>query len=159
MQQRPDTKSTELGGIANLALMAPVKRGFIPGADTVSYPRRLELLFKTLNAIRLGSRESSRYASPFPDALGRFGILHSFRYALIPPEIGSDGEAKDDPSKVGVYRVYLNVTFDGGWEPYLSVIYRDLGPLLDTIFNNCDDYTDSSLHTFDQYIAWVRRQA
>jgi len=158
MQQRPDTKSTELGGIANLALMAPVKRGFIPGADTVSYARRLELLFKTLNAIRLGSRESSRYPSPFPDALGRFGILHSFRYALIPPEIGSDGEAKDDPSKVGVYRVYLNVTFDGGWEPYLRVIYRDLGPLLDTIFNNCDDYTDSSLHTFDQYIGWVRRQ-
>ncbi len=157
---RPDIKSTQLGGIANLALMAPVRSGFIPGADTYTYAKRLEVMFKTLNAIRLGARESAKFQNPLPDALGRWGILHSFRYALIPPEIGSDGEAKgpEDELSAGVFRLYLNVTFDGGWEPYMRVIYRDLGPLLDLIFGNCDGYTPSATHTYDEYIRWVRRQ-
>src|SRR5437773_11356086 len=101
---RPDIKSTQLGGIANLALLAPVKPGFISGADTFTYAKRLEVFFKTLNAIRLGSRESARYQNPFPDALGRWGILHSFRYALIPAEIGSGGEARlpEDEISAGV---------------------------------------------------------
>lgn len=155
---RPDIKSTQLGGIANLALVAPVRPGFIPGADTHTYAKRLEALFKTLMAIRLGARESSKFATPFPDAVGRLGILQSFRYALIPPRVGSRGEAPlpaGDPD-ARVYRLYLNVVFDGGWEPYLRVIYRDLGYLLDTIFCNCVGYRISTQYSHDEYIRWVR---
>ena len=155
---RPDIKSTQLAGIANLALIAPVRRGFIPGADTFTYAKRLEVLLKVLMAIRAGGRESSRYPTPLPDAVGRLGILQSFRYALIPPRVGSRGE---DPlpagaMDAGLYRLYLNVVFDGGWEPYLRVIYRDLGYLLDTIFCNCVGYKISTQNSFDQYTRWVR---
>ena len=103
---RPDIKSTQLGGIANLALVAPVKPGFIPGADAVTYSRRLEALLKTLMAIRLGSRETARFGSPFPDAVGRLGILQSFRYAVIPPRVGRRGEDAQPPGVLdaGVYR-------------------------------------------------------
>jgi Dyp-type peroxidase family len=152
---RPDIKSTQLGGVASLALLATVKPGFIPGADTVTYARRLEALFKTLAAIRAGSRETSRHASPFPDAVGRFGILQSFRYALVPPEIGERLRPPEE-RQLGPYRLYLNVTFDGGWETYLRVIYRDLGYLLDTIFCNTLEYKLSSQHSYDEYIRWVR---
>jgi len=157
-RMRPDIKSTQLGGIANLALIAPVRPGFIPGADTYTYARRLEVLFKTLMAIRLGGRESSRHATPFPDAVGRWGLLQSFRYALIPPEIGSRGESApaDVERAARPYRLYLSVAFDGGWESYMRVIYRDLGYLLDTIFCNCVGYRLSTQHTYDQYIRWVR---
>ena len=155
---RPDIKSAQLGGIANLALIAPVKAGFVPGADTFTYSRRLEAFFKTLNAIRLGSRESQVHANPFPDGVGRWGILHSFRYALIPPRVGSRGEEVPAEGEIGagLYRLYLNVVFDGGWEPYMRVIYRDLGYLLDTIFCNCVGYPFSTQHTFDEYCRWVR---
>jgi Dyp-type peroxidase family len=151
-------RSTELGGIANLALLVPVKRGFVPNAEGFSHVKRLETLFKTLNALRTVSRESSLSVNPFPDALGRWGILHSFRYALIPPEIGSDGGPAPSPGSiaVGTYRLYLNVTFDGGWEPYMRVIYRDLGSLLDTIFCNCVGYRASSRYSYGEYIEWVR---
>jgi len=155
---RPDIKSTQLGGIANLALVAPVKPGFIPGADTVTYSRRLEALFKTLMAIRLGSRETARYGTPFPDAVGRLGILQSFRYAVIPPRVGTRGEDPLPPGVLdaGVYRLYLNVVFDGGWEPYMRAIYRDLGYLLDTIFCNTVGYKLSTQHSYDVYCRWVR---
>jgi Dyp-type peroxidase family len=155
---RANILSTQLGGIANLALLAPVKPGFIEGFETVTYARRLETLLKTLNAIRLASRESSLTKSPFPDAVGRFGILQSFRYAIVPPEIGSLGEPKpaSGTPSAGLYRLSLNVTFDGGWETYMRVIYRDLGTLLDAIFCNCMGYLDSHSHSFDQYTRWVR---
>lgn len=154
---RPDIKSTQLGGVANLALLASVKSGFIPGADTFTYDRRLEALFKTLSAIRAGLRESQQHASPFPDAVGRWGLLHSFRYALVPPRIVWPGDpfGAREPG-ASAWRLYLNVAFDGGWEPYMRVIYRDLGYLLDTIFCNCDGYPLSTQGTFDAYCRWVR---
>jgi len=154
---RPKMSSTQLGGIANLALLAPVRPGFVEGFETVTYARRLELLLKTLNAIRLASREASLATNPFPDSVGRFGILHSFRYAIVPPDIGSRGvpDAANDPSP-GLYRLSLNVAFDGGWETYMRVIYSDLGSLLDAIFCNCVGYPASRLHSFDEYTRWVR---
>jgi len=150
--------STQLGGIANLALLAPVRRGFIPGAEPFTYAERLKNFFKTLNAVRLGSRESTLHESPFPDAIERWGILQSFRYALIPPEIGSTGEPVPVSGELvaGVYRLALNVTFDGGWETYMRIIYRDIGSLLDAIFCNCEGYPASRRHSYDEYIAWVR---
>ncbi|MBL8323329.1 MAG: Dyp-type peroxidase [Rubrivivax sp.] len=155
---RPDIKSTALNGTANLALVAPVKPGFIPGADTVTYARRLEVLLKTLMAIRVGGREMARFATPFPDAVGRLGILQSFRYAVIPPRVGSRGEDPLPPGvlEAGIYRLYLNVVFDGGWEPYMRVIYRDLGYLLDAIFCNTVGYRLSTQHSYDAYCRWVR---
>jgi Dyp-type peroxidase family len=152
--------STQLAGVADLALIASVKPGVVPGAEGFTYARRLELLLRTVGAIRRASREVPLFDSPLPDSVGRFGLLHAFRYALVPPDIGSQGEAPHPPGEMhpGVYRLFLSVTFDGGWEPYLRVIYRDLGPLLDTIFSNCTGYRASSTHSFDSYIRWVRAQ-
>ena len=154
---RPNMLSTQLGGIANLALLAEIRPGFVEGFETVTYHKRLELLLRTLNAIRLASRESALAKSPFPDLIGRVGILHSFRYAIVPPEAAaSSPSAVADAPRPGVYRLSLNVTFDGGWEPYMRVIYRDLGTLLDAIFCNCVGYRASRSHSFDEYTRWVR---
>jgi Dyp-type peroxidase family len=152
--------STQLAGVADLALLAPVKPGVVPGAEGFTHAQRLQLLLRTVNAIRAASRETPLFDSPFPDSVGRFGLLHAFRYALVPPEIGSQGEVPAAPGQMrpGVFRLFLSVTFDGGWEPYLRVVYRDLGPLLDTIFANCSDYRSSWAHPYDDYIRWVRRQ-
>ena len=155
---RPNMLSTQLGGIANLALLAEIRPGFVEGFETVTHARRLEVLLRTLNAIRLASRESAMAKSPFPDSVGRFGILHSFRYAVVPPEavaVDTSNGTATAPSP-GAHRLSLNVTFDGGWEPYIRVIYRDLGTLLDAIFCNCVGYRASRSHSFDEYTRWVR---
>ena len=81
-----------------------------------------------------------------PDPIGRFGIISHFRYALVPPDL------------VGAKRWHLslNVTFDGGWEPYMRVIYRDIGPLLDALLCHCEGYPGSRSSNFDTYCRWVR---
>ncbi|MBC7991648.1 MAG: Dyp-type peroxidase [Rhizobacter sp.] len=150
--------STQLAGIANLALLAPIKPGFVEGYETLTYAKRLESLLKTLDAIRHATREAALEPSLFPDAVGRVGLLHSFRYAIVPPDVGSAGEIPPEPGdpRPGIYRLSLNVTFDGGWEPYMRVIYGPLGPLLDAIFCNCAGYPLSRSNSFVDYMRWVR---
>ncbi|MBB3177530.1 Dyp-type peroxidase [Variovorax sp. Sphag1AA] len=141
----------ELAGLTNLAVLAPVKTGFIDSLETMTYVDRLHRLLDALNESRQNLREATLVDPQFPDALGRFGILRNFRYTVVPPEsaIAADGTP-------GRYRLALNVTFDGGWEPYMRVIYRDIGFLLDALFCHCDGYPGSKTSNYDTYCRWVR---
>ena len=155
MLTRSRTSSTRLTGISNLAVTAPIKPGFVKGFETITYVDRLGKLLGALNQARVTAREAWMLEAPFPDSVGRFDIIQSFRYAIIPPE----GEGPLDPIKLrrpGISRLSLNVTFDAGWEPYMRVIYRDIGTLLDALFCHSPDYPGSRTSPFDQYCTWVR---
>ncbi len=144
-------RSTGLGGITNLAVLAPIKPGMVIGFEPISYLKRLRKVLDGLQSSRQNVRESELRPPFFPDAVGRFGIIHHFRYAIVPPE----PEQPTQPEN-GTWRLSLNVTFDGGWEPYMRVIYRDLGTLLDLLFCHCDGYPGSNAR-FETYCGWVRR--
>jgi deferrochelatase/peroxidase EfeB len=140
MQTEVPAKSRSLLGVTDLTLLAPIKRGLIPALDARSHESRLRLLFKTLGALRSSSLE----AEPTPlitDLIDRIRAIHSFRLAIVGQE----------PKML-----VLSVVFDGGWESYMRRIWRDLGPLLDLIFINCDGYLTSFDHSYAQYAAWVR---
>jgi Dyp-type peroxidase family len=147
--------STELGGITNLALLATIKEGFVDGLDTCSYVKRLELVLKTLNALALASREAQA-ESPSAHEVGRMRIVHFFRFAIVPPDPPMAPPRPGSVPAAGRSRLLLNVTFDGGWEPYMRVIWRDLGTTLDLMLCNCDAYPLSHACTFEDYTAWVR---
>lgn len=149
---RDNYRATQLGGVANLALMARVRPGFVATFETVTYSRRLEVLFNAFNASRLAQRQAHARPYPFQDNVGRFGLVQSFRYALMGPDDEPEGAQGVDAT----WRVYLNVAFDGGFEPYLRVIYRDLGSLLDAIFCNCEGYPLARECRFEDYEQWVR---
>jgi Dyp-type peroxidase family len=141
MQIDVQSKSKSLLGVSDLTLMATIKSGLIPALDSRSYETRVRTLLRTLNALRISSLE----AEPTPliaDAVDRVRALHSFRLAIV---------GEDSPK-----RLLLSVAFDGGWEPYMRRIWRDLGPLLDVIFCNCEGYLDSYSHGFPAYARWVR---
>ena len=140
MQTDVQAKSKSLLGVSDLTLMAPIKRGLIPALDARSYESRLRLLLKTLSALRASSLE----AEPTPlidDMIDRIRAIHSFRLVIVGVE----------PKML-----VLSVAFDGGWEPYMRLIWRDLGPLLDVIFINCEGYLSSNDHGFAAYAGWVR---
>jgi len=144
---KPNQRGGSLAGVTNLALMAPVRQGHLaPGFEPISYLERLRRLLDAMHASRRNARESELLRSVFPDSIGRFGIISGFRYALVPP------------TELGVQRWHLslNVTFDGGWEPYMRVIYRDIGPLLDALLCHCEGYPGSRTSDFDTYCRWVR---
>lgn len=137
--------STQLAGITNLTVLATVKDGFVEGFEATSHVNRLQMVLRTLNAIRLGAREASTLPNPFPDPVGRFDIAHFFRFTVVPA---------DTPT--GRSKLLLNVTFDGGWEPYMRVIWRDLGTLLDLMFCHCEGYPLSTDNSCEAYMRWVR---
>ena len=144
-------RSIALGGMTNLAVLADVKPGMVIGFEPVSYLERLRKVLDALHSARQNVRESELSPPVFPDAIGRFGIIHHFRYAIVPP----DSKTAAHPNG-GVWRLSLNVTFDGGWEPYMRVIYRDIGTLLDLLFCHCEGYPGSRTSRFEDYCAWVR---
>lgn len=149
-EERARTRSTGLGGITNLAVMAPIKAGMVPSFEPISYLKRIEKVLDALQSSRQNLRESELLPSFFPDTVGRFSMFHNFRYALMPPR-GPDGKVVEE----GQWCLSLNVTFDGGWEPYMRVVYRDIGPLLDLLFCHNDTYPTSRA-SFEKYCDWVR---
>ena len=143
---RANVHSIGLAGTTNLSLLAPVREGLAPGFEPISYLERLRRLLSAMHASRRNARESELRGSVFPDPIGRFGIIGHFRYALVPPSLAGASR----------WHLSLNVGFDGGWEPYMRVIYRDIGPLLDALLCHCDGYRGSRTVDFDNYSRWVR---
>ncbi|WP_038200439.1 Dyp-type peroxidase domain-containing protein [Xenophilus azovorans] len=141
MPADPTSKSRTLRGISDLTLLAPIRRGLVPAPDARSYESRLRLLLRTVNALRYSSLEAE--PTPLiPDVVDSIRALHAFRLAIVPAQ--------------PVNQLLLSVDFDGGWEPYMRRIWRDLGPLLDVIFCNCEGYLLSHEHPFEAYAGWVR---
>lgn len=148
---RAPVRSIQLGSSTNLAVLAPVKPGFADAQETITYVDRLQRLLDALHASRRNLREAELVDSAFPDTIGRFGVIQNFRYAIWPTL-----RRLDDLNEPGPFHLSLNVSFDGGWEPYMRVIYRDIGPFLDALFCHCEGYPGSTTASFDDYCRWVR---
>ncbi|MBU6271864.1 MAG: Dyp-type peroxidase [Betaproteobacteria bacterium] len=145
-------RTTQLGGITDLTLIAPIKPGLVKGSlETLSYTERLRRTLALLDAVRKRARESRLTPSPFPDPVGRLRGIHFFRYAILPAGLAPHGIPEPD-------RLILNVSFDGGWEPYIRQIWGPIGMLLDLIFCHCDGYPLAHASRFDDYMRWVRQQ-
>ncbi|MGE0859440.1 MAG: Dyp-type peroxidase [Gammaproteobacteria bacterium] len=141
-----DYRTTQLEGVTDLTVVARLKPGAVPGAfNTVPYAERLKRVLTTLNALRQAARESSLVKNPFPDAVARFRTVHFFRFGVLPAE-----GAQDRP------RLFLNVTVDSGWEPYMRFIWKPIGSMLDILFCHCEDYPLARVASYQEYIAWVR---
>lgn len=136
----------QLAGVSDLTVLTPMRQGLIPGVwDTVTWHERFERVLRLLDTLRKLSREASPTETPFVDLVGRWQIVHFFRFAAV----GADRTG-------GVPQILLNVTFDGVWEPYMRVIWGPLGPLLDLIFCHAETYRPAHRHGFDAYMEWVR---
>ncbi|MEE8617495.1 MAG: hypothetical protein V3T11_20070, partial [Roseateles sp.] len=134
----------QLGGITDLVLLADIKPGFVDALEVATYVDRLRKVLRTFNGLRLGSRESSAPASPYNDIVARWRIVHSFRWAVVEGKNGAPD------------RLLLNVNFDGGWEPYMRVIWDQLGSTLDLILCHVEGYELSCNCSFEAYARWVR---
>ena len=144
-------KTTQLQGITDLTLIACVKSGFVADAfETETHVERLRRVLGLLGTIRQASRESELQPSPFADSIGRFQGIHFFRFAVVEPE------TLGPLPHLAPHRLFLNVTFDGGWEPYMRIIWKPLGTLLDLIFCHCDGYPPAFKSSYADYIEWVR---
>jgi Dyp-type peroxidase family len=132
------TTSKHIGTATELTCLMKIRSGFIPALDTMSYATRLRVVFKVLQALRVASREQ-KTLKPVLDIVEAARTVHAFSWAIV-----NEGQ------------LLLTVSFDRPWEPYIRVIWKDLGPLLDLFLCNCEDFVPST-ESFDRFADFVRK--
>ena len=143
MRHETRSKDCSLAGASDLTVIAPIRQGFVPGLDAVTYKTRVQRVLRTLHAGRSGLHESEP-ARILSDAVERVGRIHSVRMAVLEPHD----------------QVLLSVTFDGAWESYVRVIWQKVVRLLDLVFCNTENYVNGWESSFEEWGLWLRsRQA
>lgn len=147
MRREPTFKTGTLTGAADLTIVAPIREGFVPSLDAVTYRTRVERVLRTLHMGRQAGHEYD-FARVLSDAVERVGRIQSIRIAILESDNG-------EPDKV-----MLAVTFDGSWQAYIRVIWQKVARSLDLIFCNTEDYVLGAVRSFEEWGRWLRlRQA
>lgn len=171
--------SKTIGGVTEIAVLAPIKKGRIPG-ERRTYEERLRFAIANI---------ANRVKQGIPTELDTVQTIHFGRMIVIRPEQylvyskvrNLDYEAPETVAPQGVpsipkpiddyreegpasreperpeFRSWLLtlVEFDGD----LKVYFRDIAEFLDSdfdnVFRNCEDYT--STRNFESFWAWIRR--
>ena len=133
-------KTATFAGASDLTIIAPIRKGFVPSLEAVTYKTRVK---RVLAALHLGRQTAHEYdfARVLTDAVERVGRIHSIRIAVLEPED----------------KVLLAVTFDGSWESYIRVIWQKTARSLDLIFCNTEGYVTGWGNSFEAWCAWLRR--
>ncbi len=162
--------SKSIDGITDLVVVAPIKADFIKSYEHVTYATRLKVVAEALNRIRVTAREYERLI-PFSDVTERIMNILDFRIGVLDNDLfeiapagseealnpyGTATQQFAEQRLVGRRYLYLAATFEGGWEPYMRMIWNPLGAFLDLIFCNCDGYVSATEHSCDEYLQWVR---
>jgi hypothetical protein len=170
--------SKAVGEVTEIAVLAPIKKGRVPG-ERRTYEGRLRFVVSTLQSrIQLG----------LPTQLDRVPTIHFGRMIIIRPEQylvysdvpgvvyqHPDGSVSTTPAsgstpipapiddfnvKVKMqpdFRSWLLtlVSFDGDLKVYFKDIAAFLESDFDRVFSNCEDFT--SVRDFEAFWTWIRR--
>ena len=156
---RKTISSKHLENVSDLTLWAPIKLGFVPALEAVTYETRARLVMKALFNVRSTAREHAKF-QPFVESAERIQSLLDFRIAVLDQEewVPLPPPADGDPRRAPRPKMLmLSVAFDRPFEPYMRLVWDPLGPLLDLFFCNTEKYVVAAESSFPEYLEWVRR--
>lgn len=132
--------SKSLAGPTEICLRMPMRKGFVEGLSTRTYESRLRAFTKLFSDLRTITRES-RLTRPYSDIVDRIRTILGVTIAI---------EGED---------VLLAVHFDKPWEPYIHIVWRDLGFIFDAILCNCEGYVGVHEHKLgsEAFAGWIRK--
>lgn len=174
--------SKSIGGITEIAVLVPVKKGSVPN-ERRTYEERLRAVIDNL---------ADRHRQGLPTELNRIPAIHFGRMIIIRPEQyllhskvdgigyyadgdGSKGMPSNSPVPVPIddyvvaadelnrsgprpeLRSFLLtlVEFDGDLKVYMRDIAKFLARDFDHVFENCEDYPTT--RNFERFWLWIRR--
>jgi len=165
--------SKTIGGISEIAVLAPIRTGCFPGEQR-TYEERLAEAIQNL---------ADRHQQGFPTELGKISSIHFGRMIIIRPEQyllysdleevsyfeGTKTAAGGVPQKIDDYidlpakgarpkvRSFLLtlVEFDGDVKIYMRDVAEFLARDFDKIFENCEGYPTT--RDFEVFWLWIRR--
>jgi Dyp-type peroxidase family len=139
-------KTGSMAGTSDFRVMAPIKKGFVPSLDAMTYKTRVKYVLRALNGGRAIAYEYE-LARVLSDSVDRVGRIHSVGIAVLEPE---------DDVEDAVDYVLLTATFDGSWEAYVRVIWQKAARLLDLIFCNTEGYVLGHENTYENWGIWLK---
>jgi Dyp-type peroxidase family len=133
-------RSKSLAGPSEICMLMPIRKGFTEGLATRTYESRLRSFAKLFADLRAVTRES-RLSRPFSDIVDRLQTIHGVTIAIV------DGQ------------LLLTVHFDRPWEPYIRIIWEELGDIFDLILCNCEGYVEAHRNNlgFEAFAGWIRK--
>ncbi len=137
--------SRQVWNASELLVLAPIKQGFVPTVQTMSYASRLRLLLTNLFKTRRLNVERDQLRAAGP--IERLQTLFDSQWTVL----------RDDR------HLLVTVSFSSSWEEYFQRLVREAGPALDLIFHHCEHYADFSCVgpklelRYQGFADWVRR--
>lgn len=172
--------SRTIGTVSELAVLAPVRAGSVPG-ERRTYEERLRAAIANL---------ARRHEQGIPTELDKVGTIHFGRLIILRPEQylyahsgaqedgrGTDGRVAEPgqslTDRIETYRdaddnharreqspefrswLLTLVEFDGDLRVYMNDIAKFMGDGFDILFRNCEDYPGT--RPFEAFWLWIRR--
>jgi hypothetical protein len=164
--------SKSVGGVSEVTLFTPIKRGLIPG-ELRTYEERLHTELQLVQ---------QRIDQWLPTPIGHLPTIHFARWLILRPDQylrrdkdhlycdagkilrsvdGASGDA--DAQKVEVELdtltswLFFTSNFDGDMKTYLRDFSVVLGDDVDRIWGNCEGYPPGGSRDFDAYWAYAKQ--
>ena len=141
-----ENSSRTIRNSSELLFQAPIKPGFVPLVDTMTYATRLRRLLDALfEQRRIAVERDLAYGS---GPIERLQTLFNSQWSVSP----------DDRY------LLVTVAFDRSWEVYVQNLVRRAGPTLDLILHHCEGYEDVScvgpggVLRYQGFARWVRER-
>jgi Dyp-type peroxidase family len=136
-----DVTSRHLRNANDLLVLAPIKQGFVPVSETMSYATRLRILLRSFYEGNRLLAESKAASSPGPTE--RLETILNTQYTVLPDN----------------RYLLVTVTFDRNWEEYFRFLVLHSGASLDAIFMHCEGYADYACRRYDGHSVTLQYQA
>jgi len=164
--------SKTVGGVSEVTLLTPIKKGLIPG-ELRTYEQRLEAELQLVQ---------QRIDQGVPTPIGHLPTIHFARWLILRPiqylycdkgqlycdrgamlrsqdRAPSDTDARKVEVDLDTLTSWLLFTsnFDGDMKAYLRDFSVVLGEDVDRIWGNCEGYPPGGSKDFDAYWAYAKR--
>jgi hypothetical protein len=146
-------ESKTAGGVSEVTLLTPIRKGMIPG-EGWTYEQRLHSQLKSVQ---------DRVRQGYPTPIGRIPTIHYARWLIIRPAqfLYHDVDANSDlriPLDQLTSWLLFTSNFDGDMKAYLRDFAVFLGDDVDRIWGNCEGYPPLGAKAdFDGYWAYAKR--
>jgi hypothetical protein len=140
--------SKTIGGVSELTLLTPIKRGLISG-ETRTYEQRLTEHLSTVQR---------RIEDNIPNPIGRATTIHFARWQILLPEhfLYYDSGAIVPGHRYQAWLLFTS-NFDGDLKVYLNEFSALIADDVDRIWGNCEGYPPEGSKNFDAYWAYAKR--
>lgn len=142
--------SKYVGGVSEVTLLTPIKRGLVPG-ELRTYEQRLRDQLKSVQGL---------IDRGYPTAVSRLPTIHFARWLILRPEqylyYDNDKVKTDSEHPFTSWLLFMS-NFDGDMKSYLRDFSVFLGEDVDRIWGNCEGYPPEGSRNFDAYWSYAKR--